>query len=82
MANVGLSLAATAFTVYLAVGLLLFSAWSIRVWATSERPARFWPSPTPWLVWHTGAGLVWLAVLILAGGLAGLAARLAWSLAS
>lgn len=67
---------------WLGLGLLTFSAWAIRIWASAERPRHFWAAPTSWLVWHCGAGLVWLASLLLAGGVFGLAARSVWRLLS
>ncbi len=62
---------------YVSLGALAFSAWSIRLWATTQiektndgRVADW----TSWLAWQVGRGLVWLGALVLAGGVLGVVA--------
>ncbi len=67
---------AWALALWLAAGLTALSAWAVRVYATSElaRGADW----TSWLVWQLGRGLIWLGVLLMAGGVFGFAAAAVW----
>jgi hypothetical protein len=71
---------AFALAFVLALGQLAFCAWCIYVYVTSDvSPASNW---TTLLVWYTGRGLIWVAALLLAGGLFGLAAGAVWRTAN
>lgn len=60
----------------LAVGLLAFCAWCVWTWATKDlQPDAGW---TSWLIFNLGQGLIWLAALLIAGGVLGGAAAAAW----
>jgi len=59
-------------------GLIAFSVWSVRQYATNDlAPGASW---TAILIYRTGQALIWVAVLLMAGLLLGAAARAAWTL--
>lgn len=63
---------------YAIVGLASFSVWCMYVFVKSELPAG--SDVTSQVIWHTGRGLVWLAVSVLVAGLFGTAARVGFDL--
>lgn len=51
------------------MGCLAFGAWAVSVWMRTElaQPADW----TSWAIFQTGRALVWVAIVVLAGGLLG-----------
>ena len=71
-----MTVAQLALALYLSAGALAFSAWCVRAWATRElKPDADLASR---LVWESGRVFVFLAALVIAGGIAAMAARAAW----
>lgn len=67
----------TAIVLLIAPGILAFAAWTIYIWATRQAPGPK-DSWTNALIWYTGRTLIWVAALLLAGGLFGAAAHAVW----
>ncbi len=62
----------------LALGLLAFSAWTVRVYVTTElAPKADW---TSWLVYRHGQAVIWLAALVTGGAVLGVVAHAVWRL--
>jgi hypothetical protein len=58
---------------YLALGMLAFSGWTVYVFANSTLPRDAdW---TTVAIYRTGQGLIWFAIVFLAGGVFALAVR-------
>lgn len=60
--------------------LTAFTVWTVRVWATTSLPPK--TDRTSWLVWNAGRAFVWVAAVLAAGAIFGVAARAAWTLAA
>jgi hypothetical protein len=67
-----------AIAFWVAAGLMAFSAWTVSVWARTSLPPR--TDRTSWLVYQSGRAFVWLAAILSAGAIFGIAARSAWML--
>lgn len=62
----------------LALGLLAFSAWTVRVFVTSALdPKADWTSR---VIYHHGQAVIWLAALASAGSVLGVVAHAVWKL--
>jgi hypothetical protein len=72
------SLLEASVAVWLGGGLLVFCGWVVRVYVTQELPPR--PDLTAQLVWYGGRAVIWIAALLLAGGLLGTALATVWRL--
>ena len=65
----------TIFSGALAVGLLSFCGWCVWVFTTKEYAGPDW---TTAVIYRTGQGVIWLAALLVAGGVLGGAAAAVW----
>jgi len=62
----------------IALGLLAFSAWTVRVYTTSTlEPKADW---TSWIVYRHGQAVIWLAALLTGGAVLGVTVRAVWGL--
>jgi hypothetical protein len=67
---------ALALSFTLAIGLTALAAYAVRLFVTTDLGrGSDW---TSWMLWQTGRALIWVAVILLAGGLFGLAAGSVW----
>jgi len=67
---------ATLFAGALAVGLLAFAAWTIRIFVTSDLQAT--ADRTSWMLYQLGRALCWVAARLIGGALLGGAASAVW----
>jgi hypothetical protein len=67
-----------AIGLWLAAGLTGFAVWTVRVYTTTHLAQN--PDWTSWLIHTCGRAFIWLAAVLAAGAIFGVAARAAWRL--